>query len=258
MPNVPYARLIVAVLLIGVILPGCVQWAYRSADQAAGQDTPKKIGNPYTVAGKTYYPVASAERYDETGIASWYGPDFHGRRTANGERYDMHAMTAAHTILPLPTLARVTNLENGRQVVVRINDRGPFVKNRLIDLSYAAAKALGYEDKGTARVRVQALSDREPSPQSNPAPEAMPVGSRPPQKAAMYVQVGAFASRENAYRLSGNLSSEFPNTHVSTLAQQTKQLYRVRIGPFSDVRQIEQTVIQLQRHGQTETVVMME
>ena len=112
-----------------------------------------KLGNPYQVAGKTYVPRHDP-RYDRTGTASWYGDDFHGRLTSNGEVFDMHKISAAHPTLPLPSLVRVTNLDNGRSVVLRVNDRGPFVHDRIIDLSRAAADRLGFRLKGTANVRV--------------------------------------------------------------------------------------------------------
>lgn len=115
---------------------------------------------PYTIRGVTYYPLISARGFRETGIASWYGPGFHGRRTANGERYNMYAMTAAHKILPLNTTVRVTNLRTGRSIHVRINDRGPFVPGRVIDLSKAAAARLGILAAGTGRVRVEAIDTR--------------------------------------------------------------------------------------------------
>lgn len=116
------------------------------------------VGQPYQINGRTYYPREDFD-YDRTGIASWYGSDFHGRRTANGETYDMNAMTAAHPTLPMPTIARVTNLENGRSVIVRINDRGPFAEDRIIDLSRAGARELGFEHAGLARVRVTVLRE---------------------------------------------------------------------------------------------------
>ena len=122
-----------------------------------------KIGNPYKVAGVWYYPAADPV-YDEIGIASWYGRKFHGLRTANGDIYDMNAMTAAHKTLPMPSLVRVTNLENGRSIVVTVNDRGPFVAGRIIDLSRRAARHLGFQNKGTARVRVQAATDPQTRP----------------------------------------------------------------------------------------------
>jgi rare lipoprotein A len=120
-----------------------------------------KIGKPYEVFGVTYYPLSSSEGYVEEGIASWYGKKFHNRPTANGEVYDMYAITAAHKTLPLPTWVRVTNLDNLRSMVLRINDRGPFVGDRIIDLSYAAAEVLGFEEQGTANVRVEALAKAE-------------------------------------------------------------------------------------------------
>jgi len=116
------------------------------------------VGQPYQIGGRTYHPREDFD-YDRTGVASWYGEDFHGRRTANGETYDMNAMTAAHTTLPLPTIVRVTNLENGRSVVVRINDRGPFAEDRIIDMSRAGARELGFERNGLARVRVAVLRE---------------------------------------------------------------------------------------------------
>lgn len=115
---------------------------------------------PYTIKGKTYYPLASARNFSETGLASWYGKPFHGRKTANGETYNMYAMTAAHTILPLNTTVRVTHLRSGKSVVVRINDRGPFVSGRVIDLSLAAARKLNMEKSGVTRVRVEAIDTR--------------------------------------------------------------------------------------------------
>lgn len=117
----------------------------------------RKIGNPYQIMGKWYYPLKSSEGYREKGIASWYGDEFHRKKTANGETYNMYDYTAAHTTLPLPTWARVTNLENGRSILVRINDRGPFVRGRLIDMSYSGAKALGFDQQGTAPVLVEAM-----------------------------------------------------------------------------------------------------
>ena len=117
--------------------------------------------NPYTVLGKTYYPISDARSYSATGTASWYGTKFHGQATANGEAYDLYGMTAAHKTLPLPSYVRVTNLENGRSVILRVNDRGPFYSDRIIDLSFAAAKKLGYAEVGTARVKVEGIDPQE-------------------------------------------------------------------------------------------------
>ena len=119
----------------------------------------RKVGNPYKIDGITYYPINSSAGFRQKGIASWYGRDFHGKKTANGERYNMHAYTAAHKELPLPTWVRVTNLENGKSVVVRVNDRGPFVRGRIIDMSYTGARMLGMVDSGIAPVLVEALPE---------------------------------------------------------------------------------------------------
>lgn len=117
--------------------------------------------NPYTVLGKTYYPINDARRYNAVGTASWYGTKFHGQATANGESYDLYGMTAAHKTLPLPSYVRVTNLDNGKSVILRVNDRGPFYSDRIIDLSFAAAKKLGYAESGTARVKVEGIDPHE-------------------------------------------------------------------------------------------------
>lgn len=230
-----------------------------------------KTGKPYRVAGHTYYPLASASGYDRTGVASWYGRKFHGRKTANGEYFDMHALSAAHRTLPLPSLVRVTNLDNGRQIVVRVNDRGPFVKGRLIDLSYAAAKSLGYAKRGITHVRVESLEGgkrrpapimaqkRQPAPVAQVAPVVAKSASPPPfHTAGMYVQLGAFATRKNAARLSSSLQADYPNVQVHAIARDMRTLYRVRIGPFSNVQEIERTVLALKNTGHEDTVVTIE
>src|SRR6185295_3962879 len=150
-------------------------------------------GNPpfYTVLGKRYFVMAKAEGYLERGVASWYGPGFHAAATSNGERYDMYAMTAAHKTLPLPAYVQVTNLRNGKSVVVRVNDRGPFKDGRIIDLSYTAASRLDFLRDGTAFVEVRALT---------PGTEAQPVPATAPA-AALFVQAGAFGSEANASKV---------------------------------------------------------
>ena len=146
---------LLAPLALALLLAGC-----GTAGKPSAPGSPKtgggyyKVGNPYQIAGIWYYPRED-DKYDSTGIASWYGPQFHGKQTANGEIFDQNAMTAAHPTLPMPTIARVTNLENGRSVVVRVNDRGPFAAGREIDMSKRAAEELGFMTKGTAKVRVQ-------------------------------------------------------------------------------------------------------
>lgn len=154
------AKLAFAVPLI-CVLAGCAT-APGPTDSARtdGISPHRKVGSPYVIQGRTYVPAVD-KRYSEIGVASWYGPKFHGKPTANGEMFDMNALTAAHRTLPLPSIAQVTNLENGRKVNVRINDRGPFSKDRIIDLSRAAAKQLGFIEQGTARVKVRYLREAD-------------------------------------------------------------------------------------------------
>lgn len=168
--------------------------------KAVAAPGPKKIGKPYKINGVTYYPMESADGYNEVGIASWYGPGFHGKLTANGETYNQKAMTAAHKTLPLPTLVKVENLENGKSVVVRVNDRGPYSKGRIIDLTEVAARRLGMIDKGTAKVRVSVLSE-DPDCYVTAGHEVNI------DKGNFAVQIGAFTNAENAKRLAGKIGS---------------------------------------------------
>lgn len=200
-------------------------------------------GNPpfYNVLGKHYVVLATADGYLERGVASWYGPTFHGESTSNGEKYDMYAMTAAHTTLPLPTYARVTNLKNGRSVVVRINDRGPFVANRLIDLSYSAAAKLDMLKEGTTLVEVKALTVQEPDDLTRSAQSPPPT---------LYVQAGAFADQRNAQRVldrlhAGGLRSAF----ILSPPDGKTTLYRVRVGPISSVPELDLLAARLKTLG---------
>lgn len=164
MTSLPCGFRLVALVGALLFLAGCsevalVSHVYKENAPTTGKGaTTYKVGKPYKVGGKWYYPKEDYN-YREEGIASWYGRDFHGKATANGERYDMHALTAAHRTLPMPSFVRVTNLENGRSLVLRVNDRGPFVHNRIIDVSYRAAQLLGFDKQGTARVRVEILPE---------------------------------------------------------------------------------------------------
>jgi rare lipoprotein A len=200
-------------------------------------------GNPsfYDVDGRRYYVLASAEGYLERGIASWYGPAFHGLNTSSGEPYDMYAMTAAHRTLPLPSYARVTNLQNGRSIVVRINDRGPFVANRLIDLSYVAAAKLDMLRDGTAMVEVRALTPGVPDVLTRS------VASPPP---SLYLQTGAFADPGNAGRELARLrAAGFANAFVVSPLEGQSHLYRVRIGPVASVAEFDQLAARLTALG---------
>ncbi len=212
-----------------------------------------QYGNPasYVVAGRRYQVLADSRGYVERGIASWYGTKFHGRRAAIGEPYDMFAMTAAHKTLPLPTYVEVTNLRNGRKVIVKVNDRGPFKANRIIDLSYAAAVKLGITGTGLVEIRAidprawqrkrlsqqrAAAAQQSPQPpRTTPAAPATPGATVQPApvQAALYLQIGAFAERRNAELLRQRLQTLAPGkVHIVHNDSATQPLYRVHIGPI--------------------------
>jgi rare lipoprotein A len=186
--------------------------------QAAAFAVPTQ--RPYVINNIKYYPIPSSSGYIDTGIASWYGPGFHGRRTSNGERYDMNGPTAAHKILPMNTILLVQNLENGREAVVRINDRGPFVRGRIIDLSYAVAKQLGVLQKGTAKVKITAL--------------AASYGGklvRPPvfDEGEFYVQIGSFLEQANAQRLQKRFTDAGHTAVIKQFNDGTATYFRVQV-----------------------------
>lgn len=220
-----------------------------------------RAGNtsPYTVNGRTYHVLDSEEGYTATGHASWYGRKFHGHATANGETYDMFQLTAAHRTLPIPSYVRVTNLDNGREVIVRINDRGPFHDGRVIDLSYAAASMLDYAGNGTARVRVEAvLPDADPVERSRHVADAPVKNQRVAGETSLaasegpeYLQVGAFSSYEGARELLERLSviTALPAFIRSESGNGSQQLHRVRIGPLAPGRDMENLVDSLVEAG---------
>jgi len=194
--------------------------------------------SPYTVLGKVYRVRDSADGYVERGVASWYGTKFNGRATSSGEKYDICAFSAAHRTLPLPSIVRVTNLDNGRSVLVRVNDRGPFHSGRLIDLSYAAAVRLGVDRTGTARVEVRAVGGDDDAPMllagggggggggSRPAPVATVASGK------QWVQAGSFADKDNAQRLVGRLrDADVDDVDLDHVEVNDRDLWRVRIGP---------------------------
>jgi len=238
-------RLVVMMAVAAVLAAGCAGHKEIPGKSATG-DGPSRLkitpadvrdavpvdeplaryGNqsPYTVLGKTYTVMASSTGYHERGIASWYGSKFHGRRTSSGEPYDMHLATAAHKSLPLPTYAEVTNLDNGRKMIVKINDRGPFHDGRIIDLSYAAAIKLGVDQTGTARVDVRAI-DTETF-----KPAAVKVAD------GTFLQVGAFSKRKTAEDLAGKMMAA---QLKPVTVQKSKGLYKVWIGPYATESEIE-------------------
>ncbi len=235
-----------------------------------------RSGNPpfYEVFGKRYYVLSSSVGYWERGVASWYGPGFHRVRTSTGEPYDMYAMTAAHKTLPLPAYVRVTNLLNGRSVVVRVNDRGPFVGNRIIDLSYTAAAKLDMLRNGTAMVDVRTIDPSAPppvitasvAPPAPGAPTGVPAAVAPAAAAPttavpnasgaaavnppLFVQAGAFSDPANAERLAEKLrGGGFGKIFVRDDRIAGRRMYRVRIGPVSNVAAFDRVVAALERAG---------
>ena len=209
-------------------------------------------GNPssYEVNGQRYQVLASSAGYDERGIASWYGSKFQGHRTSSGELYDMNAMTAAHATLPIPCYVEVTNLRNRRKVVVKVNDRGPFLRNRLIDLSYVAAVKLGITGDGTGLVEVRAINPGAPLPKL----ARTPAGGR----SDLYLQVGAFSERDNARRLQQRLSDVDPGAGVRISEGAGDKLYRVRIGPLPSVEEVDRLSRKLNALGLADTHVVID
>ncbi len=217
--------------------------AVRPPLPSAPESSPAPQGSPALPLSDRVVPfepqlVVRPARFTQTGIASWYGPGFHGKRTANGEIYDQHALTAAHRSLPLGTSVTVTNLENGQAVEVRINDRGPFVGERIIDLSLAAAKSIGVYVPGTALVRVEVLS----------APT--------PRLAVLYaVQVGSYTDADKASGLKQALTRHFSSVYISPLSSGRFRYYQVRLGPFTERAQAERQARSAARAGLQSVVV---
>ncbi len=212
-----------------------------------------RYGNPasYVALGKTYHVLPNSHNYNQRGIASWYGTKFNGQLTSSREPYDMLAMTAASPVLPLPTFAKVTNLENGRWVIVKVNDRGPFAPNRIIDLSYAAAKKLGYANKGTALVDVQAINFNQPQ-------HYFAGNTRQIRQPQLYLQLGAFRDFANAQRLQTN-ARHYLQRQVEIISENEHNhtLYRVRIGPLKDVAESDNLFIDLKHHGFSKAITVI-
>lgn len=277
------SRAAIAVTALAALsLAACGSPTVRDSAPSGSVSIPDLPGNPvprpeprsrygngpvYEVLGETYRVMDSGSGYKERGVASWYGKKFHGRLTSNREPYDMYAMTAAHKTLPLPTYVKVRNLRNDRSIIVRVNDRGPFVHNRIIDLSYAAALKLDMVRDGTSMVEVTAITFDDPpgdrpvrvvEPAQPPAPETAAVVEPEPraglqQDHEIFVQVGAFGDRANAERrrsalLSGGIGGAF----IFADEAATPPLYRVRIGPIAGVDDYDALVLKLEAMGITD------
>ena len=270
-----------AAVLLPIILSACSSLPVSNGVGGWGSDGPPAVpvdassvpdamprieprspfGNPtyYEVGGQRYYVMASSKGYVERGIASWYGTKFHGRRTSSGEPYDMNAMTAAHPTLPIPTYVEVTNLRNGRKVVVKVNDRGPFLRNRIIDLSYVAAVKLGITAEGTGLVEVRAI---DPAAVTAKAEDKTSATADRHEASDLYLQVGAFADRDNAERLSRRVTSLSPDAGIQISAGASDKLhtpiYRVRIGPLPNVEEADRLTRKLSDMGVVDSHVVID
>jgi rare lipoprotein A len=266
--------------IAGALLAGCasnqVNTPAPSQSARDGADAQRgSRGNPpfYEVFGKRYYVLESSAGYRERGVASWYGREFHGKRTSGGEPYDMHDMTAAHKTLPIPTWVEVTNLDNGRSVVVRVNDRGPFVDERIIDLSYRAAVDLDMIRRGTARVQVRALANPRSAPATTTA-AAMPdrngfsiiseaeADTLDPEDLRgdrLFIQVGAFGNSDNAVKLVARLRrSGIANSFIVSSAEAHGSMHRVRVGPLGSATEFDRISDDLRALGLSEVRLVAE
>jgi rare lipoprotein A len=255
-------------LALGVVLSlSLTACGKRIHHVGIGERTPKKLivlperkaydkMQPYVVNGETYYPIPSAEGFVQEGLASWYGEDFHGRATASGEVFDMYRPSAAHKTLPLGTYVRVANLAAKTETIVRINDRGPFVKGRVIDLSYAAAREVGLLGPGVAPVRIEALARQvgevESSGVKRPVVEIQDL-----EEGLFSVQVGAFGDRQNALRLADRLRFVFGDAEVSVYTDKDRGvLYRVRVSKSRSLTQASQVEERLEAMGFAEAFIV--
>jgi len=215
--------------LLVFLFYGCA--AVEPPPTPPGQPKPYKIGNTW------YQPLAHAQGFNQRGRASWYGRDFHGKKTSNGETYNMYAMTAAHKTLPFGTYVSVHNLENNRKIDVRINDRGPFARGRIIDLSYTAAEKLGVVGPGTADVEIIALGTPNPSDLSKSTGQSyLPANY---YQGNFTIQIGAFSEWTNAERLREKLARSYKNVHIKAYFDGNKTFYRVRVGKYSSLEEAD-------------------
>jgi len=242
--GIVWPKAIIAAYLVGMALLTLAGCAKTPSVPPPVKPSDRVTTKPYTVFGKTYYPLPNADGFKETGVASWYGGHFHGRRTSNGEVYDMESMTAAHKLLPFGTYVQVTNTANGKSTVVRINDRGPFVANRVIDLSKAAAREIDMIGPGTASVEVLALGYRE---------DQLPGGQIPSPSSAPWgpftVQVGAFTQESNAWRLAASLRAKYGEVNVVNYDRGDQRFYRVRVGKEQDLNKAQNLEASLRSSG---------
>lgn len=257
-------RQLVTIMVLGVLLAACGTTRPPPPRTSGGGEY--KVGAPYKVGGQWYTPAANPY-YDEVGMASWYGKQFHGKSTANGERFDMNKLSAAHKTLPMPSFVRVTNLSNGRSLVLRINDRGPFAQGRIIDLSRRAAQLLGFEKKGVERVRVQATrADGRPLARKISQDKRKKKDTRMASAGTaaaniaigdLYVQIGSFSARSNAEMLVPRLKG-LGTLLIQTIIVEGRRVHRLRIGPFADQQAAYAALKAVRRRGFADARVFTE
>ena len=243
---------------------------YTQASAISGQGGIYKIGNPYKIKGKWYYPKEDYN-YSEVGIASWYGEDFHAKKTANGEKYDMNSLSAAHRTLPLPTIVKVTNLQNGRSLVLRVNDRGPYASNRILDVSNRAASLLGFQTQGTTKVRVEVLANEskalkaallhgESMEKARTAIAAAekrttetPKIAESYPKGSYFVQIGSYKESNGAQIAASKYGN---NAKIYYADVSGEKYYRVRIGPYNNRLEAEENAAKLRYKGASDAKVV--
>jgi rare lipoprotein A len=252
---------------IGIVLSACT-FGVPIGDRTGGgqtasipQSSKSKNGNPssYVVAGKRYYVLDSAVGFKQRGMASWYGKKFHGRKTSSGETYNMYAMTAAHKTLPIPVYVRVKNLTNGRSIVVKVNDRGPFITGRIIDLSYSAAQKLDIIGTGTARVEINTLAPGQSASVTASVVRTIPLADRAVEEVPLFIQVGSFGEEFNAINLLRDLLDlNEQAASISELATNNGLFYRVRVGPLYDIDEANAVIRRLKGKGFTTARIVVQ
>ena len=278
-------KLFIAFSIMAMFLSSCASNKldlYSQSAAISGKGGTYKVGNPYQIAGKWYYPEEDYD-YVETGTASWYGKDFHAKYTANGEIYDMNTLTAAHRTLPLPSIVRVTNLENGRSLVLRVNDRGPFAKNRIIDVSKRASQLLGFQTQGTAKVKVEILAEESKALKAaltgNSSTKYASNTNKSntgkiitiPKKVSAYenqkpniagednyyVQAGSFSNMNMAQNLKNQLQ-RYGQIKITPADVNGSTFYRVRVGPFTEQSAADSALAKIRNAGLTDAKLITE
>lgn len=240
-----FLSIAILLLIVLLLLGGCAKTNYPVSPRTTSSSSNKATQKPYTIKNITYYPIPHAHGFTERGLASWYGKKFHGRTTSNGERYNMYAMTAAHKTLPMNTMLLVKNLENGKETIVRVNDRGPFVRGRIIDLSYSAAQNLGIVQKGLAKVQIVALADTNQLAASTSGRKPLPDLFH----GEYYVQIGSFSQRNNAMKLIKTFTDAGHNAVINTHQGLERVYYRVHVYAGNELTRAKRAEAALIQHG---------